>query len=268
MDVLIVGAGEMGRWFGDTLASTAESLVGDADDTPLELAFCDRDRAVAETAASATGPSARALSLDSNRSFDLVCLAVPLSVVADAVETHADQAETALVDVTGELATPLEAMAEHAPGRERASLHPLFAAENAPGRIPIAVGSGGPTIDRLCDALEAAGNSLFETTPATHDEAMETIQGAAHAAILAYAIAAEPVPEGFETPVSAALDDLVAQVTGNDPDVYAEIQSRFAGADRVATAASRLVEADRDAFETLYETASERGPVSEDGGES
>ena len=44
MDLLVVGAGEIGRWVADTLTATA-SPVGPS------VSFADRDRAVAENAA-------------------------------------------------------------------------------------------------------------------------------------------------------------------------------------------------------------------------
>jgi prephenate dehydrogenase len=256
MEVLIVGAGEMGRWFGRTLlAHPAPLLETEQGGARIEIAFVDREPSVARDAATVLGSQARAIPLDAEESVDLVCFAVPISAVSSAIATHAGRARFALVDITGELTTPAEALADQAPDRERASMHPLFAAESAPGTVPIAVDNDGPIVDGLRAVLEAAGNSLVETTAAEHDEAMETIQGAAHAAVLAYALAAEPVPDAFATPISDALVDLVDRVTGNEPRVYSDIQSAFDGADRVAEAAARLAEADCETFETLYEEA-------------
>jgi prephenate dehydrogenase len=152
------------------------------------------------------------------------------------------------------MSTPVEAMAAHAPDRERASLHPLFAPSNAPGNVAV-VADGGPLVGRIRERLVERGNTLVETTPEEHDRAMETIQTKAHAAILAFALAAEEVPEGFETPVSAELFDLVDRVTGGTPHVYADIQETFDGAGTLAAAAARIAEADREAFEALYREA-------------
>jgi len=66
------------------------------------------------------------------------------------------------------------------------------------------------------------------------------------------------VPEGLATPVYEDLNAIVDRVTGNEPQVYAEIQSTFDGADAVADAAVRLADADGDAFEALYREASDR----------
>lgn len=241
MQLLVVGAGEMGRWFARR--SGAE-----------EVAFADRDREAALEAAAAL-ENGRAVALDATDSFDVVCLAVPMSEIPDAIAKHAGKATEAVVDVSGEMADSVEALQSHAPERERASFHPLFSASNAPGSIPTVVVKSGPTIDRICEALIFAGNDLFETTVSAHDEAMETVQARAHTAVLAYALAAEDVDPRFHTSLSEPLAELVEQITENAPEVYAEIQSRFDGSDSVAEAATELASADEESFVELFEEA-------------
>jgi prephenate dehydrogenase len=218
------------------------------------VGFADRDPEAAASAAGAVG--ARAVDLAGEERFDLVCVAVPISATETAIAEYAHRAERAILDVSGVMVGPVRAMAEHAPGRERASLHPLFAPSSEPGNVAVVVGEGGPALDTVREVLATRGNDLFETTPEEHDEAMRTVQARAHAAVLAYALAAEEVPERFHTPVSAALADVVEQVTGNEPAVYAEIQRTFAGAGDVAEAARRIAEADAVAFERLYRETS------------
>jgi prephenate dehydrogenase len=244
MQLLVVGAGEMGRWF---------ARHGGAD----VVAFADRDPDTARAAASAIERDARAVSLDTETSFDVVCLAVPMSAIPEAIAAHADAATEAVVDVSGEMRDAVAALRVHAADRERASFHPLFSAANAPGNIPVVVDRGGPTIDRIRASLSAAGNDIFETTVEAHDRAMETVQAKAHAAVLAYALAADDVDPRFHTSLSRPLSELVAQLTGNTPEVYAEIQARFDGGESIAEAARRLDDADLEAFIELYEEAGE-----------
>ncbi|MBV0922856.1 prephenate dehydrogenase/arogenate dehydrogenase family protein [Halomicroarcula limicola] len=244
MNVLVVGAGSMGEWFARTMR----------DHTDATLAFTDTDSDAARRAAEAVG--GRAVPTDTDGPFDVICIAVPMPVAEVAIEEYAPRATEAIVDVTGSMAAPLSAMAAAAPETQRASLHPLFAPENAPGNVAVVTDAGGDAVDVVVGALAAAGNDTFETTPEEHDEAMETVQAGAHAAVLAYALAAADVPERFHTPVSAGMADLVEQVTGGDAHVYADIQETFEGADRVAEAARRLADADRDGFAELYETLS------------
>jgi prephenate dehydrogenase len=240
--LLVVGAGEMGRWFAS--ASGAD-----------RVAFADRDPAVARAAADVV-QGAEAVPLDGEEQFVAVCVAVPLPAVPEAIDTHADRATDAVVDVAGEMRDSVAALAEHATGRERASFHPLFAADNAPGNVPVVVDRGGPVVTAIRESLSAAGNRVFETTPAEHDDAMETVQAKAHTAVLAYALAADDVDPRFHTTLSAPLSDLTDQVTGNAPAVYADIQARFDGDDDVAEAARRLAAADPETFRTLYGDAS------------
>jgi prephenate dehydrogenase len=242
MDVLVVGAGEMGRWFARTVDRS--------------VAVTDVDPTVAEDAAAAID-GVRAVPADTTETFDAVCLAVPISVVAEAVDRYAPNAERAMCDVSGVMRGPVEAMRAALPDRERASFHPLFAASNAPGNVAVVADAPGPATDALRADLTAAGNHPFETTAGEHDAAMETVQAGAHTAVLAYALAAADVREEFATPVSAAMDDLVEAVTGGTPRVYREIQETFAGADRVAEAARRVAEAEGEAFDDLYREAGE-----------
>ena len=245
MQLLVVGAGSMGRWFADTVERAAPGEI--------DVAFADTDPAAAADAAAL---DARTVPVDGTERFDVVCLAVPISAVDASVAAQADRAREAVVDVTGVMAPPLAAMRAHVPDRERVSFHPLFAPANAPGTVAVTVDEPGTVTDRLRAALEAAGNTLFETTAAEHDRAMETVQSSAHAAVIAYALAAREVRPEFHTPVSGALTDLVETVTGGTPRVYREIQATFDGAERVADAAARLAAADDEAFDALYREAS------------
>jgi prephenate dehydrogenase len=249
MEVLIVGAGAMGRWLAEGVGT--------------DVAFADVDPAAAEAAAADAG--GRAVALDTGERFEAVAIAVPMGAAAGAIATHAGKAREAIVDLAGVMAGPTAAMAEHAPDLERASLHPLFAPENAPGRIAIVTENEGSTVGSIRADLAGAGNEFVETTPAEHDRAMETVQARVHAAVLAFGLAAEPVPEGFGTPVYDALEALRAEVTGGTPRVYADVQETFDGAADVAEAAARIAEADPGEFERLYRDAERDAGASDDG---
>jgi prephenate dehydrogenase len=253
MELCVVGAGEMGAWFARTCTREL--------DEPVDLAVADADAAVAEAAAADLGASVAAA--DGDRRFDVVCLAVPIPAVEAAAETWGGRAERALVDVTGVMEPAVAAMAAAAPDAERVSFHPLFAADSAPGNLAVVADAPGPVTDRIRAALSAAGNDCFETTAREHDRAMETVQARVHAAVLAFGLAAEEVPDPFQTPVSEGLFDLLGQVTGNDPRVYGDIQAAFEGAEDVADAAREVADADPERFAELYERAGR--PVTDHG---
>ena len=246
MDLLVVGAGEIGRWIADTVS---------AEESPVDatVAFADRDPEVAADAAAAR--EAEAVPVGAETTHDAVCLAVPMSAVPAAVEEYATRAEEAMFDVSGEMAAATAAMREHASDLERASYHPLFAPPRVPGNVAVVADREGPIVEGISAAIEAGGNDVFETTPAEHDSAMETVQAGAHAAVLAWRLAGDEVREEFHTPVSAALDEVADTVTEGSPAVYAEIQRAFDGADDVAAAAREIADADPEAFAALYERA-------------
>lgn len=236
--MLVVGAGGVGRWFATAV------------DAPV--AFADVDSGTARAAAGET--DGRAVAIDTEERFTAVCLAVPMSAVGEAIASHADRAEAAMLDCTGVMAQPLAAMRAHAATLERVSLHPLFAPEHAPGRIATVRDADGPVTEGILADLREE-HELFETTATEHDDAMATVQARAHVAVLAYALAAEDVPEPFHTPVSETLTDLVERITGGEPRVYAEIQAAVGGGGDVADAARRLADADPETFEDLYRAA-------------
>jgi prephenate dehydrogenase len=256
MTLCVVGAGEMGQWVADTV--------------DVNVAFADTDAATARDAADAFDGEVVPLSdgtPESGREFETVCLAVPMPVVADAVVDWAPYADDAMFDVSGVMAPAVDALREHLPEQERASLHPLFARERAPGNVALVADEIGPTLEPIISAIRAAGNEVFETTPAEHDDAMSTVQAKTHTAVLAWALASDEVREEFHTPVSEGLADLAATVAEGDAHVYDDIQQQFAGAKAVAEAAERVVDAEAAAFAELYDEAGElAGALQSDGG--
>jgi prephenate dehydrogenase len=249
MRVLVVGAGTMGRWLGATVDAA--------------VAFADADPTAAASAAAAiddaeTAPI-NASDDEDDAKYEVVCLAVPMTAATDAIAAQAPRASDAVVDLTGAMAGPVAAMREYAPDVERLSLHPLFAPENAPGTIAAVHDQPGPVTDAIRASLTAAGNDVFDTTVDEHDTAMESVQSATHAAILAWRLATDDVRDEFHTPLSAELAALADHVTDQEPRVYADIAERYTdGRTALATAAARLADADRDAFRDAFEESRNR----------
>ncbi|MFC7073121.1 prephenate dehydrogenase/arogenate dehydrogenase family protein [Halovenus rubra] len=250
MEVLVVGAGSMGRWLGQVfVADVGPSLPATARDE-CTVTYYDRSNAAATQAAKATGGHTVT---SVTQEYDVVAIAVPISAAPTAIASHAGNATCAVVDVTGTMKKPVEALRSNASAVERCSLHPLFAPPNEPGNVPVVTDKDGPVTTFIQETLEARGNNVFETTPEEHDSAMKTVQASAHAAIMAYSLAGESVPDRFQTAVSKELSALVEQVGGNEPSVYGEIQAAFEGAEDVAAAANKLAVASESEFEQLYD---------------
>jgi prephenate dehydrogenase (EC 1.3.1.12) len=247
MDLLVVGGGTMGRWIGSVLGEISRVSA---------VAVTDTDETTAREAATAVGGRVA----NPTERFDAVCIAVPIPAAEAAIAAHAPRAQEAVFDLTGTMERPVAAMREHAPNHERLSLHPLFAPANEPGNIPAVVDSDGPVSQRVRELLADRGNNVFETTATEHDRAMETVQARTHAAVLAYATAAEPVSEKFHTPVSERLTAIADGLLDGTPRVYADIQAAFDGAEDVAAAAEQIATADPEHFEQLYERAGRDRP--------
>lgn len=238
MNVLVVGAGAMGRWLAERLAATHTVAVTDTD--------TDRAAAVAADLG---------LDTDTGGSYDLVAFAVPMSAIEPAAREHAGRAD-AVIDVTGEMRDTLAALRDAFPDAARVSTHPLFAPDNEPGTIAVVEDAPDDRTTAALDVLTAAGNDIYETTASEHDEAMETVQAKTHAAVLAFALAGDEVPEPFHTPISGPLSDLSDAVMTGDPTVYAEIQRRFDGAEAIAAAAERVA-SDPDSLADLFSEEAE-----------
>ena len=238
MNVLVVGAGAMGRWLAERLSTEHTVAVTDIDPERAADVAADLDVAT-----------------DAGGRYDLVAFAVPMSAVETAAREHAGRAD-AVIDVTGEMRDTLTALRESFPDAARVSTHPLFAPVNEPGTIAVVEDMPDDRTNRILDALTDAGNELYRTSVAEHDEAMETVQAKAHAAVLAFALAAEDVPEPFHTPISEPLAELADAVTTGDSAVYAEIQGRFDGAAELAAAAER-VGTDAESVAALFEEVTE-----------
>ncbi|WP_323677421.1 prephenate dehydrogenase [Halorubellus sp. PRR65] len=263
MRVLVVGAGTMGRWLGEVVDATVAFADADPAAADRAAAAVDDAETAPLNAGDATGARDATDTTDAtdeaeDRAFDVVCIAVPMTAAPDAVAEHASRATEAVVDVAGEMAGPVSSMREHAPDLERMSLHPLFAPENAPGSIAAVHDERGPVTDALRESLAANGNDVFDTTVDEHDTAMESVQAGTHAAILAWQLATDDVRAEFHTPLSRELADLAAHVTSQEPRVYADIAERYAtGRHALAAAATRLADADRDAFLDAFAAATE-----------
>lgn len=244
MRALIVGAGEMGQWFVEVTRDWLDVTILDDD--------VERARRVAERHQGAIS------SPNDVEPAPLVVTAVPMEVTESVIAEYGQYVKTAMIDLSGAMVGPLEAMREDAPEREHISLHPLFAPENAPGNIPMVVENGNDVAERLVSILEEAGYTPFETTADAHDQAMENVQAKVHAAVMAYSLAADPVDERFHTPVSAGMDELQELVLDGNPRVYSDIQARYAGSRSVAEAAEKIAQVDQEGFEQLYRNASRK----------
>ena len=171
--LVIGGAGGMGRWFADFLASQGF----DVD--------------VADPADTVTGPGHLARWEDSPLDQDLVVVAAPLGVTPAILQGLAARRPRGLVFDVGSLKTPLRPglLALVAAGCQVTSIHPMFGPETdlLSGRRVIFVDLGVP-------AATAEARRLFEPTMAIpiemgiddHDRMIGYVLGLSHAVNIAF----------------------------------------------------------------------------------
>tara|TARA_A100001037_G_C15148859_1_gene637874 strand:- start:839 stop:1570 length:732 start_codon:yes stop_codon:yes gene_type:complete len=239
MKLLIVGAGSMGRWF--------------ASSVDAEITFLDVRSEIAQIAANEMG--AKMSEIDTVELFDVVCIAVPIPNVVEAISTYSKNATEVICDITGVMKTPIEAMKQYGNDIGRMSLHPLFGPENYPGRIASVMDENRPMAKKIIEDLEGAGNTLFTTTAEEHDEVMRTVQGMAHAAILSFALASQEVPNEFGTPIFDGLRELVKDMTNGNARVYSDIQEVFGGSTEIMKAAEKISSSNWEEFKRIYDEA-------------
>lgn len=252
--LVIGGAGNMGQWFADFLASQGFG-VAIADPTPGSRGYTQLDRWQ-----------------DSDLDHDLVIVSVPLGLTAQVLSELAERRPRGLVMDVGSLKSPLrEALSELvAAGVEVCSIHPMFGPDTQllSGRHMIFVDVG------VAGAVERA-QSLFSATMAEqivmgldeHDRLIAYVLGLSHALNIAFftalAESGELVPRLAElssTTFDAQLK-VASLVARENPQMYFEIQAlneyggRALGAlTQASEKIARLVDAgDRDGFVALME---------------
>ncbi len=216
--LVIGGAGKMGRWFAQFLASQGFSVtVADPAGAPPGFALVDDWRTVA-------------------RGQDVVVVAAPLGATAGILQDLAGLAPRGLVFDIGSLKGPLwgglEGLA--AAGCRVTSLHPMFGPDTAllSGRHVIFVDVG------VADATRAA-RELFAPTMAElvdmrledHDRLIAYVLGLSHVLNIAFmTVLAESGSTAAElarlssTTFDAQLQ-VAGRVSGENPHLYYEIQA-------------------------------------------
>ena len=215
--LVIGGAGKMGRWFADYLASQGFAIeVAD----PLEASTAYPR--IADWKQSAL-------------EHDLVVVATPLGVMQDVLLDLAKRRLRGLVLDIGSLKTPLRAglRALVAAGVRTASIHPMFGpdTELLSGRHVLHIDLGDPVSGR--EAQELFASTMAEqvvTTLDDHDRLIAYVLGLSHAVNIAFFTAladsgeAAPRLVRLSSTTFDAQFDVAARVASESPALYFEIQ--------------------------------------------
>jgi len=248
--LIIGGAGKMGGWMAEFLASQGFDVqISDPVESELPFPRITDWR-------------------DSNLQQDIIVVAAPIKATADILQALAERRPPGLVFDVGSLKSPLKAGLEELvkAGCRVTSIHPMFGPDTRllSGRHVIFVDVG------VAEATEAA-RSLFASTMAElinmglaeHDRLIAYVLGLSHALNLAFftalAESGELVPhlKRLSSTTFDAQLDVASRVATENPQLYFEIQTLNeygqAPLDALREAASRI--------HTLVKTSDEDGFV-------
>jgi chorismate mutase/prephenate dehydrogenase len=242
--LVIGGAGKMGRWTADFLASQGFAIT------------------VADPTAAVAGYECVADWTQIDASHDLIVVATPLKIANEVLKALAARRPRGVVFDIGSLKTPLRDGLEalRAAGCRVTSVHPMFGpdTELLSGRHVIFIDLGET------QALEEA-RSLFASTMANqvvmgldeHDRLIAFVLGLAHALNIAFFTAlaesgeAAPRLARLSSTTFDAQLDVATRVAGENPDLYFEIQSLNAYGEEPLLAL-------REAVERIWRSVHER----------
>jgi chorismate mutase / prephenate dehydrogenase len=216
--LVIGGAGRMGRWFTEFLA-TQGWAVG-----------------VADPAGPVPGIPWHADWREAARSAELIIVAAPLAATAGILEALVEIRPAGLVVEIGSIKAPVAAplAALRDAGVRVASIHPMFGPDVRllAGRHVILLDIGAP--EALADAralFEPTSAGLAEMTLEAHDRLVAWVLGLSHAVNIAFftalARSGRSVTElaAFASTTFGAQLGVASRVARENPDLYFEIQS-------------------------------------------
>jgi len=216
--LVIGGAGKMGRWMAEFLASQGFAIT------------------IADPSGDVDGYERVADWTQTDLSHDLVVVATPLKIANETLKALAARRPRGVIFDIGSLKTPLRdgLDALKAAGCRVTSVHPMFGPDTQllSGRHVIFVDLG------VADALEEA-RALFVSTMANlivmgldeHDRLIAFVLGLAHAVNIAFFTAlaesgeAAPRLARLSSTTFDAQLEVATRVAGENPDLYFEIQS-------------------------------------------
>ena len=216
--LIIGGAGKMGRWFADFLAS--QGFAVEVADPSGEVQGCPH---IADW---------RESPLDQ----DLIVVATPLGITREVLLELAVRRPAGLVFDIGSLKTPLRAGIEalREAGVRVASIHPMFGpdTELLSGRHVLHLDLGDPQAVREGQELFASTMAQqVVTTLDDHDRLMAYVLGLSHAVNIAFFTAlaesgeAAPRLARLSSTTFDAQLDVATRVASESPALYFEIQS-------------------------------------------
>lgn len=240
--LVIGGAGRMGRWFAEFLASQGYGVE------------------IADPSAELSEPGSRRNWREGDLEQDIIVVAAPLVASGEILEQLAELHPPGLIFDVGSLKSPLrhglDALA--AAGCRVASVHPMFGPDTRllSGRHVIFSDVGNPEATREARELfDATMAEQVEMSLDQHDRLIAFVLGLSHALNIAFFTAL--AESGADVPLLAQLSsttfdaqlDVCRRVAAENPWLYFEIQSLNEHGGAALAALARSVDKIRSAIE-------------------
>jgi prephenate dehydrogenase len=225
---IVGGLGQVGRLFSQLLASHGEVVIVD----PAATAASGADYRIVAAAVESGHPDVHSVLA----AADIVLLTLPEAAALSATPAVAEMMKPGalLADTLSVKAAIVPLLAEWA-GRcalQACSLAPMFGPALGMAGRPLATitVAGGDRVDELLTLIGDAGARLVATTAEDYDRLAAVLQGATHAAVLAFgsAVARSGCDIGallsLAPPPHLVMLALLARIVSGVPEVYWDIQ--------------------------------------------
>lgn len=224
MELAILGAGAMGRWF-------AKFGKGRG----WNVSISDIEEGKAQKIAEELGLEASSSNEEAVEGADIVLISVPIKETPKVIEEVADplESDALLVDIASVKEGAVGAMEKIDVDSELVSIHPLFGpgAEGLEDKniisIPI---EGGKKYQELKETFSNLGARVVEMEAKEHDRLMSVTQSLTHFTLLTYFSALDSMKDSdrartFQTPVFRKLFALTKAFLREDPKLCGDIQT-------------------------------------------
>lgn len=226
---IVGGAGKMGMWIARLLLAEQSEVV-----------LIDRDGARLSAASSAL-KTVGTTSLGAVKDADIIIISVPIAVFEPCIKelsAHVKDIQTVL-DVTSVKEMPVQAMHKYLPGCVTLGAHPIF----GPGAGSLAghnvvltptVSAEKVLADEAKAWLEERGARVELMTPQEHDRLMSAVLGLAHFIAIVSGDTLLNLDNLKDMEMASGITfrvlmTLVESVLGEDPSLYASIQTHLPG---------------------------------------
>lgn len=236
MDIAIIGAGSMGRWFAKF-----------CEDKDWNVTITDKDDEKARKAVDEIGVETVEKNTKAVKGADIIIISVPIKETPNVIREVGSSinSDSLLLDIASVKEVVVDTMKKLDIESELASIHPLFGpgAENLEGQniasIPV---DTGERYEQFKKFLSDSGAQILEIGAEEHDKIMSVTQSLTHFTLLTFLSALDSMPntekaKNLSTPMFQKLLDLSKAFLSEDPNVCGDIQTenRYANKARSTT---------------------------------